>query len=104
VKNGGSEDDTLISVESPAAGRVELHEMTMQNDVMKMRKLEQGIAIPAGATVALASGGLHLMFMDVKKPFAAGDSVPVTLTFEKAGKVDYMLAVGSAAGGTHKHN
>ncbi|MBB5534675.1 DUF1775 domain-containing protein [Rhizobium giardinii] len=104
VKNDGSEDDTLISVESPAAGRVELHEMTMQNDVMKMRKLEQGIAIPAGATVALASGGLHLMFMDVKKPFAAGDSVPVTLTFEKAGKVDYMLAVGDAAGGTHKHN
>jgi uncharacterized protein YcnI/copper(I)-binding protein len=104
VKNDGSEDDTLISVESPAAGRVELHEMTMQNDVMKMRKLEGGIAIPAGETVDLNSGSLHLMFMDVQKPFTEGDSVPVTLTFEKAGKVDYVLPVGDTAGGTHKHN
>jgi len=104
VKNDGSEDDRLVSVESPAAGRVELHEMTMQNDVMKMRKLEEGIAIPAGETVELKGGSLHLMFMDVKKPFVEGDSVPVTLTFEKAGKVDYVLPVGSAAGGAHKHN
>ena len=103
VKNDGSEGDTLISVESPAAGRVELHEMTMQNDVMKMRKLDDGIVIPAGETVELKSGGLHLMFMDVKKPFAEGDSVPVTLTFEKSGKVDYVLPVGNA-GGAHKHN
>ncbi|WP_349434493.1 DUF1775 domain-containing protein [Pararhizobium sp. A13] len=103
VKNDGSEDDTLVSVESPAAGRVELHEMTMQNDVMKMRKLEEGIAIPAGETVELKSGSLHLMFMDVKEAFAEGDSVPVTLTFEKAGKVDYVLPVGNAAGGAHKH-
>jgi copper(I)-binding protein len=77
--------------------------MTMQNDVMKMRKLEEGIAVPAGETVTLQSGGLHLMFMDVKKPFAEGDSIPVTLTFEKAGKVDYVLSVGNAAGGAHKH-
>ncbi|MEK1928293.1 MAG: DUF1775 domain-containing protein [Pararhizobium sp.] len=104
VKNDGSDDDTLVSVETPAAGRVELHEMTMQNDVMKMRKLDDGIVIPAGETVELKSGSLHLMFMDVKKPFAEGDSVPVTLTFEKAGKVDYVLPVGNAAGGAHKHN
>lgn len=104
VRNNGSDDDRLISAESPAVGRVELHEMIMQNDVMKMRKLEAGIAIPAGETVDLNSGSLHLMFMDVKKPFAEGESVPVTLTFEKAGKVDYVLPVGNAAGGAHKHN
>jgi hypothetical protein len=104
IKNDGGEDDTLVSVESPAAGRVELHEMTMQNDVMKMRKLDSGIPVPAGETVTLQSGGLHLMFMDVKTPFSEGDSIPVTLTFEKAGKVDYVLAVGNAAGGAHKHN
>lgn len=103
IKNEGAEDDMLVSVESPVAGRVELHEMSMQNDVMKMRKLESGIALPAGKTVTLQSGGLHLMFMDVKKPFAEGDSIPVTLTFEKAGKVDYVLSVGNAAGGAHKH-
>ncbi|HTO31302.1 MAG TPA: DUF1775 domain-containing protein [Pararhizobium sp.] len=98
VKNEGSEDDILLSVESPAAGRVELHEMTMQNDVMKMRKLEGGIAVPAGQTVELKNGGLHLMFMDVMKPFVEGDTIPVTLTFEKAGKVELMLPVGNAAG------
>lgn len=105
VKNNGSTEDRLLAVESPAAGRVELHEMTMENDVMKMRKLEKGISIPAGETVELKSGGLHLMFMEVKKPFAEGDSVPVTLTFERAGKVSYVLPVGTAAGepAGHKH-
>ncbi|MQW73420.1 DUF1775 domain-containing protein [Sinorhizobium medicae] len=101
VKNNGSVDDRLIAVESPAAGRVELHEMTMENDVMKMRKLDEGIAVPAGETVELKNGGLHLMFMEVEKPFAEGDTVPVTLTFEKAGKVEYVLPVGTAAGGAH---
>lgn len=105
VKNTGSADDRLVAVESPAAGRVELHEMAMENDVMKMRKLADGIVIPAGETVELKSGGLHLMFMEVQKPFAEGDTVPVTLTFEKAGKVDYVLPVGSAGGEAagHKH-
>lgn len=101
IHNGGKEDDRLVSVESPAAGRVELHEMTMENDVMKMRKIDGGIALPAGETVDI-SDKTHLMFMDVAKPFAKGDSVKVTLTFEKAGKVDYTLPVGDVAGG-HQH-
>ncbi|KQU85939.1 hypothetical protein ASD00_05885 [Ensifer sp. Root31] len=109
IKNGGSADDRLVAVESPVAGRVEIHEMAMQNDVMKMRKLDDGVAIPAGETVELKSGGLHLMFMQVSKPFAEGETVPVTLVFEKAGKVDATLAVGTAAGGAaatggHKHH
>ncbi|ODR92265.1 DUF1775 domain-containing protein [Sinorhizobium alkalisoli] len=103
VKNNGSTDDRLIAAESSAAGRVELHEMTMENDVMKMRKLEDGIVIPAGETVDLTRGQLHLMFMEVTKPFAEGDAVPVTLTFEKAGKVDYALPVGNAAGEENQH-
>ncbi|MBP2238582.1 copper(I)-binding protein [Sinorhizobium kostiense] len=106
VKNNGNADDRLVAVESPSAGRVELHEMTMENDVMKMRKLENGIVIPAGQTVELKTGGLHLMFMEVVKPFAEGDSVPVTLIFERAGKVEFALPVGTAAGGSseHQHN
>ncbi len=105
IKNTGSTDDRLIAVESPVAGRVELHEMAMENDVMKMRKLGEGVVIPPGETVELKSGDLHLMFLEVQKPFAEGDTVPVTLTFEKAGKVDYVLPVGAAGGGTagHKH-
>ncbi|WEX75864.1 DUF1775 domain-containing protein [Sinorhizobium numidicum] len=105
VKNAGSSDDRLLAVEAQAAGRVELHEMTMENDVMKMRKLD-GVVIPAGGTVELTSGSLHLMFMEVKKPFAESETVPVTLIFEKAGRVEYVLPVTAASGasGVHKHN
>jgi copper(I)-binding protein len=67
---------------------------------MKMRKIEDGISLPAGQTVVL-DGKQHLMFMDVAKPFATGDSVTVTLTFEKAGKVDFTLPVGGIA---RQHN
>ncbi|WP_457586028.1 DUF1775 domain-containing protein [Ensifer canadensis] len=109
IKNGGGADDRLVAVESPVAGRVEIHEMAMENDVMKMRKLDDGVALPAGETVELKAGGLHLMFMQVSKPFAEGETVPVTLVFEKAGKVDFTLAVGTAGGGAaatggHSHH
>ncbi|UXT22194.1 DUF1775 domain-containing protein [Agrobacterium tumefaciens] len=105
IKNAGDSDDKLIGVESSSAGRAEIHEMAMVNDVMKMRKLDDGIVIPAGQTVELKPGGLHMMFFDVKKPFAEGDKVPVTLIFEKAGKVEIVLSAGAAkGGGDHQHN
>ncbi|HEX2147297.1 MAG TPA: copper chaperone PCu(A)C [Pseudorhizobium sp.] len=104
IKNTGSEDDRLISVSSPAAGAVELHEMAMQGEVMRMRKLDDGIPVPAGETVELKSGGLHMMFMQVKKPFKEGDTVPVTLMFEKAGSIDMTLPVKGAVAGGHTHN
>lgn len=97
IVNSGPADDRLVAVESPMAGRVELHEMTMENDVMRMRKLD-GISVPAGQTVTLTGGGLHLMFMDVAKPFRQGDTIPLTLTFERAGKIGYDLPVGTLAG------
>ena len=98
VKNNGSTDDRLVSVTSPTSGEVQIHEMAMQDNVMKMRQLKDGIAIPAGQTVELSPGNLHLMFQKVKAPFKQGDSVPVTLTFEKAGNVDVTLKVLSAQG------
>lgn len=98
VKNKGSSDDRLVSVTSPNADEVQLHEMAMTDNVMKMRELKDGIAVPAGQTVTLAPGGLHLMFQKVKTPFKQGDKVPVTLSFEKAGKVDLVLNVLSAQG------
>lgn len=105
IKNTGDSDDKLIGVESSSAGRAEIHEMAMVNDVMKMRKLDDGIVIPAAQTVELKPGGLHMMFFDVKKPFAEGDKVPVTLIFEKAGKVEIVLSAGAAkGGGDHQHN
>ncbi|MCD7060204.1 copper chaperone PCu(A)C [Pelagibacterium xiamenense] len=94
VTNTGEAADRLVAAASPAAGDVQIHEMSMVNDVMEMRKLEDGIEIPAGGAVTLAPGGLHLMFMQLNAPFEEGTQVPVTLTFENAGEVEVMLSVG----------
>jgi periplasmic copper chaperone A len=95
ITNKGNAADRLVSASSPAAGRVEIHEMTVENGVAKMRGISGGLAIGTGKTVLLSPGGYHLMMMDLKKPFKTGDKVPVTLNFEKAGKVNVTLDVGS---------
>ncbi|MFN3226440.1 MAG: copper chaperone PCu(A)C [Hyphomicrobiales bacterium] len=82
IMNTGDSDDRLVSASSSVAERVELHTMTMDGDVMRMRELEDGIALPAGEMVELAPGGLHVMFIGLTGPFVAGETVPVTLTFE----------------------
>src|SRR5687768_10177132 len=71
-------DATLVKVESPAAGTVEIHSMTMNDGVMKMRRLED-LPLPAGETVKLAPGGFHLMLFDLAKPMQAGETVQFTL-------------------------
>lgn len=96
ITNKGGEDDRLVSATSSQAGDVQLHEMAMEGDVMKMRQLNDGIVIPAGQTVELKPGGLHLMFYKVAEPFKEGATVNVTLTFEKAGSVEVVLPVGPA--------
>ncbi|HEY4201252.1 MAG TPA: copper chaperone PCu(A)C [Devosiaceae bacterium] len=95
IVNKGAEDDTLVSVTTPAAGTSQLHEMSMQGDVMKMAALPDGIPVPAGQTVTLKPDGLHIMFMQLTQAFVEGTNVPVTLTFAKAGTVTVNLAVGS---------
>lgn len=76
----------LVSAASPAAGVVEIHEMSMDGSVMKMRALPNGLALPAGQAVELKPGGYHVMLMDLKQPLKAGDSVAVTLVVEGADK------------------
>jgi copper(I)-binding protein/uncharacterized protein YcnI len=98
IHNRGKTPDRLIEVKSPVAGKVELHEMKMVNNIMQMRELKEGVAIAPGATVALAPNGLHMMFKQVKAPFKEGDTVSVKLTFEKAGTVELMLPVLSPKG------
>lgn len=93
ISNSGAQADRLLSVLSPLAGSVELHEMAMNGQVMTMRRIEGGIEIPPGKTVDLGPGGMHLMFMKVKAPFEKGSSVPVRLVFEKAGPIDVTLPV-----------
>jgi len=102
ITNKGAHPDRLVAVKSPAAGMVQVHEMKMEGNVMRMRELDGGLAIPPGATVALAPGGLHLMMMGLKAPLKQGERVPVTLVFEKAGTIDVELAV-TAMGATPAH-
>ncbi|WP_375598680.1 copper chaperone PCu(A)C [Devosia sp. Naph2] len=98
LTNNGTADDRLVAVQSPIAKEGQIHEMTMEGDVMKMRQLAGGLVIPAGETVVLEPGGHHMMFMGLTGPIAEGDAVPVTLTFEKAGTITLdLIAAGSAA-------
>lgn len=93
IENKGAAPDRLIGGSGDVAARVEVHEMAMNNGVMTMRPLDKGLAIEPGKTVKLAPGGYHLMLMDLKAPLKQGDKVPVTLEFEKAGKVQLSLDV-----------
>jgi copper(I)-binding protein len=97
VTNKGRSADRLLSVSTPVAGRAEIHSMAMKDNVMVMRPVEGGLEIPPGGTIELKPGHFHLMFMDVKKPFHEGDTIPVTLEFEHAGKVDIMMPVEAAS-------
>jgi len=97
ITNTGATDDRLVSATSPIAAATQIHQMTVENDVMKMRELGDGIVIPAGQTVTLQPGGLHIMFMKLGGPLVEGTTVPVTLTFETAGTVAVDLAVGGFA-------
>jgi copper(I)-binding protein len=99
IVNNGTTADRLVSVSSPAAGKSEIHEMSMDNGVMKMRPLPNGVEIKPGATVELKPSSDHVMFVGVKQPFEKGARVKGTLTFEKAGPVEVEFLV-EAAGAT----
>jgi copper(I)-binding protein len=93
IANKGTAPDTLVSVSSPAAGKVSLHTMHMDGSVMKMEPVPGGIQIPAGQTVTMAPDGLHMMFEHLTQPFVQGHAVPVTLTFAHAGSVEIRIPV-----------
>jgi periplasmic copper chaperone A len=93
IENKGSVADRLIGGSADVAEKVQVHEMGMNNGVMTMRPLDQGLTIEPGKTVKLAPGGYHLMLLDLKTPLKQGDKLPVTLEFEKAGKVKLSLDV-----------
>lgn len=97
IKNSGPRDDRLIAAEAGISKAVELHTHEKDGDIMRMRRVES-IAVPAGAVAELKPGGDHVMFIALHKPLTEGESVPVTLVFEKAGRksIDVpVLAVGA---------
>lgn len=98
ISNGGPGDDRLIAASSPRAARVELHEMSMDGAIMRMRALDT-LPIAAGEQAVLAPGGMHLMFFGVTEPFTEDENIAVTLTFEHAGAIDATLPVRRGASG-----
>lgn len=82
----------LISAQSPVAGVVEIHEMAMENDIMKMRQIP-GLDLAAGRTMELKPGGYHVMLMDLKQQLKGGESVPITLVFEDGAKKRFTQEV-----------
>lgn len=109
IKNAGKEADQLLSAKTQVADKVEIHEMTMSGDVMKMRPLSS-IEIPAGVEVSIAKGnpnGYHLMLLGLKQPLKDGDRFPVWLTFKRAGEVKVEVSVqtlkAAAQAEEHKH-
>ncbi len=93
IRNKSSSPDHLIRVASPLAARVEMHVHIHDGDVMRMRQVK-GYDIPANGSLELKSGGAHLMFVDIKRPFKEGEKVPVTLRFERAGERTVVFSVG----------
>lgn len=99
ITNKGTTPDRLVAAQSTASQKVEIHEMKMDGNVMRMRELAGGLEIPPGGSVMLKPGGYHIMFMELKAPLAKDTKVPVTLVFEKAGKIDVDFAVQAAGSG-----
>ena len=102
IQNQGKEADRLVSASSPVAGVVEIHEMTMDGGLMKMRAVN-GIDLKPGATVELRPGGYHIMLEDLKRPLKDGEQIPLTLTFEKGGVLEVKVNVGAMGAAAHKH-
>lgn len=92
IKNSGTTADALVRVETDAAEKAQIHTMTMDGNVMRMRELDR-LDIPAGESVAVAPGGIHIMLIGLKAPLKEGDKFPMKLVFEKAGAVDVSVYV-----------
>jgi copper(I)-binding protein len=95
IENRGIQPDRLLSASSGAAAKVEIHHMSMQDGIMTMRPRDDGLAIAPDATVTLEPGGDHIMFIGLTAPFEEGQRVPVSLNFERAGKIEMSFDVGS---------
>lgn len=110
IANQSDNGDVLKAASTPKAKAVELHQTTMTADgVMQMRQIKDGLAIEAGKVLALKPGGAHLMLLGLKEGLAAGDTLPLTLKFAKAGAIEVTLTIGSAApekqdDGHHAHH
>ncbi len=98
IVNTGKTDDRLVAVTSDISASVQIHETKMENNVMEMTELPDGLAIPAGATVTFKPGGYHIMFMDLKRAVKPGDAIHTVLEFAKAGKIAITFVAANSMG------
>jgi len=107
ISNKGAAPDRLIGGSTPAAGRFEVHEMTMDQGVAKMRPVAGGLEVSPGSTVELKPGSFHVMLLDLKQPLQQGQKIKGVLEFEKAGKVEIEYSVepvgATSPAGGHSH-
>ena len=108
IKNTGNEPDRLISGSTPVAGKFEIHEMSMDKGVMRMRPVQGGVVIKPGETLELKPQSFHIMMTGLKQPIEKGKPFKGSLVFEKAGEVEVDFAVegvGAAPAAAHDmHN
>ena len=108
IVNQGSEPDRLVGGTVDAAARVEVHQSSTVDGIARMRPVEGGLVIRPGETVELKPGGLHAMFVDLKRPLKEGETIKGTLVFEKAGTTAIEYRVGGigaqSAGAEHQHH
>jgi periplasmic copper chaperone A len=93
LDNKSGTADRLTGVSSDVADRLQIHEMKIENGVMKMREVAGGLPIPSSGSVVLKPGSYHVMLVGLKKPLTAGEKFPLTLTFEKAGNISVTVPV-----------
>ena len=109
LENNGKDSVRLVRAHSPVASRVELHQMSMDGSIARMREIA-GIAVKGGETIRLApTQGYHLMLLNLKRPLKEGDKFPLTLEFDRLGAVEVSVEVqkakeGTAAAGEHHHH
>lgn len=94
IENRSNSADRLLSASTPAAGKVEIHEILDAGGIMKMRPVTERLTIPPRGHLVLTPGGAHMMFLQLKSPFSEGEQIPVSLDFENAGQINISLKVG----------
>ena len=99
ITNKSQEMDRMLSASSDVADKLQIHEMKVVNGIMEMREVPSGLPVPAKGSVVLKPGGFHVMLIGLKKPLKAGETIPLTLDFEKAGKVSITVPIRAMGAG-----
>ena len=99
ITNKSHDADRLLGASSDVAEKLQIHEMKVVNGTMEMREVSGGLPVPPSGSVELKPGGYHVMLMGLKKPLKVGETIPLTLDFEKAGKVSITVPIRAMGAG-----